>query len=491
MQRLSALRNSVHRQALYAAAPVQVTHTVPQFNQAFAGKIEAGQRLAGDVVLRGRVAAKREASKKLVFYTLESQLEKVQIMCSAKDASEAFEEMHTLTARGDVVSVRGRPGASQSGQLSVMASSVLVEAPCLVNLPLPGSVTTHSEHRRRYRDMLVNGSSVQRLVRRSEIISWMRRYLEGLGFVEVETPILSLRCGGASATPFSTRSDPPLFLRIAPELYLKKLVVGGLDAVFEMGKQFRNEGVDKTHVNEFTTIELYRANWDYEILMTFTETLFRDLVAQFGGPKVRVPFKRMAVIPAINAAAGCAIPEGVDEASLPMLVELCEKHSIRLSGPATVGRCIDKLVQHFVEPQCVDPTFLIDHPRIMSPLAKGHRTKGPKVAERFELLIDGLEYVNAYSELNDPEEQLAALQRQVDEGDPESPKTVDWEYVEALQHGLPTCGGWGMGIDRLVMLLTGTSVIDDVIFFPQGNYGRAAATIEAVHKQKAGFSLEC
>ena len=468
------MRASVHGQALYAAAPVQVTHTVPQFVQAFVGQVAAGQRLADrDIVLRGRVAAKREASKKLVFYTLESQQEKLQIMCSAKDAarSDTFEEMHALTARGDVVSVRGCPGSSQSGQLSVMGSSVLVESPCLVNLPLPGSVTTHSEHRRRHRDMLVNGASVQRLLRRSQILSWLRRYLEAQGFVEVETPILSLRCGGASATPFSTRSEPPLFLRIAPELYLKKVVVGGLEAVFEMGKQFRNEGVDKTHVNEFTTIELYRANWDYEILMAFTETLFRDLAARFGGPAMATPFRRLEVVPAINAAAGCAIPEGVDEESLPMLVELCRKHGVALSGPPTVGRCIDKLVQCFVEPQCVQPTFLIDHPRVMSPLAKGHRSKGPKVAERFELFIGGLEYVNAYSELNDPEEQARALQRQVEEGDPESPKAVDWEYVEALQHGLPTCGGWGMGVDRLVMLLTGTSVIDDVILFPRETTG--------------------
>lgn len=274
-----------------------------------------------------------------------------------------------------------------------------------------------------------------------------------------------------------TASDPPLFLRIAPELYLKKLIVGGLDAVYEIGKQFRNEGVDKTHVNEFTTIELYRTNWDYEVLMGFTESVLGEMAARFGGEASKkidftAPFKRLAVVPAINAAAGSSIPEcDLDESSLPILVELCGKHKIAVASPATVGRCIDKLVQRFVEPQCVNPTFLIDHPRIMSPLAKGHRSKGPKVAERFELFIGGLEYVNAYSEMNDPDEQLAALERQVAEGDPESPKVVDVEYVEALQHGLPTCGGWGLGIDRLIMLLTDTTVIDDVIFFPRETSG--------------------
>ncbi len=475
MKRLGLLRNSLHRSSLYAAAPVAETHSIAQFNDVFGGVIGPGDRVAQQaVVLRGRVAAKREASKKLVFYTLQAQSSQVQVMCNAKDAASgaAFEEMHALTSRGDVVSVRGCPGASQAGQLSVMASSVLVEAPCLVNLPLPGSITTHNEHRRRHRDMLVNTHSLQRLSTRSQIVSWLRRYLEAMGFMEVETPILSLRSGGASATPFSTSSDPPLFLRIAPELYLKKLVVGGLDAVFEIGKQFRNEGVDKTHVNEFTTIELYRANWDYEILMNFTEQLLRDMVACFGGLNMSAPFKRLAIVPAINAAAGAAIPEiGLDENSLPMLLRLCETHGLAVASPATVGRCIDKLVQHFVEPQCVGPTFLIDHPRIMSPLAKGHRKKGSTVAERFELFIGGLEYVNAYSELNDPEEQLLAFQRQVEEGDPESPKSIDMEYVEALQHGLPTCGGWGLGIDRLVMLLTNTNVIDDVIFFPRETTG--------------------
>ncbi len=280
-----------------------------------------------------------------------------------------------------------------------MASSVLVESPCLVNLPLPGSVTAQHEHRRRHRDMLVNASSIRRLQTRSRIMSWLRRYLDERGFLEVETPILSLKCGGAMATPFSTASDPPLFLRIAPELYLKKIVVGGLDAVYEIGKQFRNEGVDKTHVNEFTTIELYRANWDYEVLMTFTEQLLRDMSAEFGsgnsGVDFTKPFKRLAIIPAINEAAGCQIPEqGLNEQSLPMLLDICREHNVAVSSP-TVGRCIDKLVQRFVEPQCVQPTFLCDHPRVMSPLAKGHRTKGSSVAERFELFIGGLEYVNS------------------------------------------------------------------------------------------------
>lgn len=247
--------------------------------------------------------------------------------------------------------------------------------------------------------MLVNPESLRRLQTRSRLVSWLRRYLDDQGFLEVETPILSLRSGGAMATPFSTASDPPLFLRIAPELYLKKLVVGGLDAVYEIGKQFRNEGVDKTHVNEFTTIELYRANWDYLELMSFTERLLREMVAQIApehSALFAAPFRRLEVVPALNAAAGCSLPEtGLDERALPQLRELCAAHGLTLGGPPTIGRCVDKLLGRFVEPLCVGPTFLCDHPRAMSPLAKGHRTKGPAVAERFELFIGGLEYVNS------------------------------------------------------------------------------------------------
>jgi lysyl-tRNA synthetase class 2 len=219
-----------------------------------------------------------------------------------------------------------------------------------VNLPLPGSVTAQHEHRRRHRDMLVNSESLRRLQMRSHIISWLRRYLDNMGFLEVETPILSLRCGGAMATPFSTASDPPLFLRIAPELYLKKLVVGGLDAVYEIGKQFRNEGVDKTHVNEFTTIELYRANWDYEVLMSFTEQLLYDMNSQFGGlAALSRPFRRMPVVPSINEAAKCSLPEtDLDERSLPLLIELCRAHNLPVGSPPTVGRCIDKVSGFFL-----------------------------------------------------------------------------------------------------------------------------------------------
>jgi lysyl-tRNA synthetase class 2 len=271
-----------------------------------------------------------------------------------------------------------------------------------------------------------------------------------------------------------------LYLRIAPELYLKRLVIGGLEGVFELGKQFRNEGVDKTHVNEFTTLELYRENWDYVKLMEFTEELFQKAAAALppGGTAVSIignaPFDRVEVIPAINRATGASLPEALDESHLPELQRLCLEHDCGAEGEIKgfgVARCIDKLLGKLVEPTLQKPTFLMDHPRIMSPLAKGHRSKGAGVAERFELFIGGLEYVNAYSELNDPDEQLAAFEYQVQEGDPESPKSVDYDYVEALQHGLPTCGGWGLGVDRFVMLLTETSVIDDVIFFPRETTG--------------------
>lgn len=469
--RLSLLRNSCHKSSLYRCSPFIESHSsIADFKSCFLNQLSPGQRLPDvHVSLRGRVSAKRESSKKLVFYTLHKDDSSVQIMCDAKDSKLPFDDMHNNITRGDLVNVIGCPGKSQRGELSVMASSVLVESPCLQNLPL---VINSTDHHRRHLDMLVHGS--HRLVQRSHILSSIRRHLDQLGFLEVETPILSQKCGGATATPFQTASDPPLFLRIAPELYLKRLLVGGLDAVYEMGKQFRNEGVDKTHVNEFTTLELYRANWDYEMLMSFTQDFFRTLVRQFhptgtiGNIDFNAPFRVLPMIPTINAQAGCNIPEQLQPHHLPMLKDLCARLNVHVAEPVTVGRCIDKLCGRFVEPLCGDhPTFITDHPRIMSPLAKGHRTKGPLVSERFELFINGVEYVNAYSELNDPQEQLATFQAQVAEGDPESPKSVDHDYVEALTYGLPSCGGWGIGIDRFVMLLTKTQVIDDVIFFPR------------------------
>ena len=480
MNRVSRLRASVHAKALYRPEPPGVTHSVAEFRKSFGPMMTPGGRLSDTpVVLHGRVAAKREAGKKLVFYTLEQDNEPVQVMCIADGVD--FAETHALVSRGDIVRVHGIPGATQKGELSVVASSLLVESPCLVNLPLPGTVTAQREHRRRYRDMLVNPESIERMRKRSHILAWLRNHLNDKGFLEVETPILSLKSGGAMATPFMTQCDPPLYLRIAPELYLKQLIVGGLSGgVYEMGKQFRNEGVDHTHVNEFTTLELYRAGWDYEILMTFTEELLGAMVAKFGAPLLQTnanwqkPFPRVAVVPAINAATGASLPEAVDESHLAELRELCEKWGGASEAEVTtwgVGRCVDRLLGRLVEPTLQEPTFLIDHPRAMSPLAQGHRSKGPGTAERFEFFAGGLEYVNAYSELTDPEQQQSAFERQLIEADPESPRTVDTAYVEALRHGMPSAGGWGLGVDRLVMLLSDTDVIDNVIFFPRETTG--------------------
>lgn len=487
--RLAKLRLSRHSPTLYASKTGAVTHTLAEFKAQY-GHMGPGQREPSGrrVVLRGRVAAKREASRKLIFYTLErfapldGHVEQLQIMCDARDCvdtdAEDWFDAHLLVTRGDVVEVTGVAGTTKKGELSVIASSLVqIESPCLHNLPLHNTLTSDmdTKRRRRHVDMLVNSATtVPTMVARSRIISALRRFVDERGFLEVETPILSLRSGGALATPFQTASDPALFLRIAPELYLKRLIVGGLEGVYEIGKQFRNEGVDKTHVNEFTTMELYRAGWDYEELMAFTEEYLRYIVKQIHptgiveGIDFNLPFTRLPIIQAINARCGSNLPEDIGEAQRPELLRLCQVHAISgVDGTTSLGRLIDKLVGHLVEPHCVQPTFLMDHPTVMSPLAKSHRLKGPGVTERFELFIRGLEYVNAYSELNDPEEQLARLVAQVAEGDPESPRAVDFDYVEALTYGLPCCGGWGLGVDRLVMLLTGTDVIDDVIFFPR------------------------
>lgn len=481
--RLARLRQSCFGATLYGAATEAVTHTLEGFRAAYASMSAGERRVAEAVVVRGRVAAKREASKALVFYTLEQcdaagRRVRLQVMCNARDAADeaAFAHQHALVTRGDVVQVRGYPGASQRGEISVLARSVAIEAPCLHNLPVADSLTSDmdTKRRRRHVDLLVNTAALPTFVARTRIVSALRRFVDTRGFLEVDTPVLSLRTGGATATPFQTASDPALFMRIAPELYLKRLLVGGIEGVYELGKQFRNEGVDKTHVNEFTTMELYRAGWDYERLMDFTEELLRAVVCELHpsgvveGVDFLQPFARVPIIEALNKRAGSSLPEGITAAHKPMLLELCAAHGlVGMSTTTSLGRLVDKLVGHLVEPHCVQPTLLMDHPVVMSPLAHSHRTKGPHVTERFELFIRGLEYVNAYTELTDPQEQLARLEAQVAEGDPEAPREVDVDYVEALSYGLPSCGGWGLGVDRLVMLLTNTDVIDDVIFFPR------------------------
>ena len=314
---------------------------------------------------------------------------------------------------------------------------------------------------------------------RARVISYLRRFLEDRDFLEVETPILSDKVGGANARPFLTWHNEmgrELVLRVAPELFLKQLVIGGFERVFEIGKLFRNEGVDLTHNPEFTSCEFYQAYADYNDLILLTQDLLRGMVETLElnpshnntALNFAEPFDKIDFLPSLEAATNRTFPgpRELDTAdSLSFLHSLLTERGLSLEGQvATVPRLLDRLMGRLVEPDLVQPTFLLHHPLIMSPLAKEHRTC-PGLAERFELFIGGREVANAYTELNDPELQRLALASQSRSDDPEA-MLPDEDYCRALEAGLPPTAGWGAGLDRLVMTLTNTPAIRDVITFP-------------------------
>ena len=325
---------------------------------------------------------------------------------------------------------------------------------------------------------MLNQKSRDIIITRSKVIRFIRKYLEERRFLEVETPILGVNVGGATARPFYTwhnEMGQQLAMRIAPELHLKQLIIGGLDRVFEIGKLFRNEGVDQTHSPEFTSVELYQAYSDYQDLIQMTEELLSSLVSDLHLNPVHqetqldfsAPFNKIEFIPSLESACNQIFPppeELGSQESLRFLKSLCEKNKIDTEEVITAPRLLDKLVGRLVEPELIQPTFLLHHPLIMSPLAKQHRSQ-PGLAERFELFIAGKEVANAYTELNDPEVQRLALQAQAGLSDPEA-MLPDEDYCVSLEYGLPPTAGWGAGIDRLVMILTNTQSIRNVITFP-------------------------
>merc|ERR1719223_874625 len=398
-------------------------------------------------------------------------------------------ETHEVFRRGDIVGMTGHPGKSKKGEFSLFPTTVVLLTPCLHMLPAKhaGLKDKETRYRKRYLDLMLNREVRSIFYTRSKIVNHIRRFLDERGFLEVETPMMNMIPGGAAAKPFETHHNDlnlQMYMRIAPELYLKELIVGGLDRVYEIGRQFRNEGIDMTHNPEFTTCEFYWAYQDYEDLMRVTEEMVSGMaLAIHGSYKVPYqpdkskepiivdftpPFRRVGMVEGIEEAGKFKIPGDLEsEEARLFLVKKCEEFDVNCPEPQTIARLLDKLVGHFIEDGITNPTFIMDHPEVMSPLAKYHRTK-KFMTERFELFVLGKEVCNAYTELNDPKvqrERFATRLKAKEAGDDEA-CGIDEEFVQALEFGLPPTAGWGMGIDRMTMFMTGQDNIKEVLLFP-------------------------
>ena len=444
------------------------------------------------VTLAGRMMSKRVMGK-ASFAHLRDQKGDIQIFVKRNllgdDAYAAFKKLDI----GDLIGCKGEVFRTKMGEISVRVTELTLLAKSLLPLPekFHGLTDREARYRQRYVDLIVNPDVKQTFVKRSAILRELRRYLDGKGFLEVETPILTPFEIGASARPFFTHHntlDMDMVLRIETELYLKRLVVGGMDRVYEVGRIFRNEGMDPKHNPEFTSIELYQAYTDYHGMMDLVEEMMKTVAQNVCG-MLQVPYQgqvidlshweRMTMVEAVKKYSGVDFAAVTSDAEA---VALAKEHKVELPELPTKGAILAEFFDAFVEEHLIQPTFIYDYPVEVSPLAK-RKPNDPAFTERFEYFINATEFGNAFSELNDPIDQKGRFERQVAERkqlDPASKAQVDYDYVTALEYGLPPTGGLGFGVDRLVMLLTDSASIRDVLLFPtmkpEGNAPRAAKT---------------
>ncbi|AMC11843.1 lysine--tRNA ligase [Lutibacter profundi] len=463
-----------------------------------------------EVVLAGRMMSRRIMGK-ASFAELKDASGKMQIYVNRDEiSSEENPTMYNtvfkkLLDMGDIIGIKGTVFKTNVGEVSVKVKELTLLSKSLRPLPVvktdaDGKIhdafsDAEQRYRQRYVDLIVNDHVKETFIKRTKITNSIREFLNNKGYLEVETPILQPIPGGAAARPFMTHHnalDIPLYLRIANELYLKRLIVGGFDAVYEFSKDFRNEGMDRTHNPEFTIMELYVAYKDYNWMMRMTEELLEKVAIDSNGTtevqigentvSFKAPYPRVPILEAIKTHTGYDVA-GMGEKELK---EVCEKVGVEVDETMGVGKLIDELFGEKCEHLYIQPTFITDYPKEMSPLTKEHRTNSD-LTERFELMVNGSELANAYSELNDPIDQRERFEDQLKlsaKGDDEA-MFIDQDFIRALEYGMPPTSGIGIGIDRLVMFMTNNSSIQEVLFFPQMKPEKKAPSVELNDEEKA------
>ena len=455
-------------------------------------KAEFTEEMIGkNVCVAGRLMSRRIMGK-ASFIELQDSKGRIQVYISRDDInSDEQPEMYNTVFKklldiGDFVGIKGFVFRTQTGEISIHTKELTVLSKSLRPLPIvkykdgvafDAFEDPEQRYRQRYVDLVVNEGIKDIFIKRTKVYQSMRDYFNSQDYIEVETPILQSIPGGAAARPFTTHHnalDMQLYMRVADELYLKRLIVGGFEGVYEFSKNFRNEGMDRTHNPEFTCMEIYVAYKDYNWMMDFTERMIEKICLDVNGTNetkigdttisLKTPFKRITMIDAIKEHTGIDI-NGMDEIQLR---EVCKTLNIEADETMGKGKMIDEIFGEKCEGNYIQPTFITDYPREMSPLCKRHRDN-PELTERFELMINGKELANAYSELNDPIDQLGRFQEQLklsEKGDDEA-MFIDMDFVRSLEYGMPPTSGMGIGMDRLVMLMTGQQAIQEVLFFPQ------------------------